>query len=106
MRALVQSGSNPLCPLKSDTRNRTKESCPLPGRGPKKIKHFFAFRAFARELIDLKPDLIIGITTPAVAALVQETNTIPILFVNIVDSVDFSPDCGNDLKSNIQVSQC
>ncbi len=42
-------------------------------------------RAFARELIDLKPDLIVGITTPAVAALVQETNTIPILFVNIVD---------------------
>jgi len=26
MRALVQSGSNPLCLLKSDTRNRTKES--------------------------------------------------------------------------------
>jgi putative ABC transport system substrate-binding protein len=42
-------------------------------------------RAFARELIDLKPDLIVGMTTPAVAALVQETNTVPILFVNIVD---------------------
>jgi putative tryptophan/tyrosine transport system substrate-binding protein len=42
-------------------------------------------RAFARELIDLKPDLLVGITTPAVAALVQETNTIPILFANIVD---------------------
>jgi putative ABC transport system substrate-binding protein len=42
-------------------------------------------RAFARELIDLKPDLIVGMTTPAVTALVQETTTIPILFVNIVD---------------------
>jgi putative tryptophan/tyrosine transport system substrate-binding protein len=42
-------------------------------------------RTFARELIDLMPDLIVGMTTPAVAALVQETNTIPILFVNIVD---------------------
>jgi putative ABC transport system substrate-binding protein len=42
-------------------------------------------RAFARELIELKPDLILGMTTPAVTALVQETNTIPILFVNIVD---------------------
>ena len=42
-------------------------------------------RKFARELIDLKPDLIVGMTTPAVAALVQETNIIPILFVNIVD---------------------
>jgi putative ABC transport system substrate-binding protein len=41
-------------------------------------------RAFAR-LIDLKPDLIVGMTTPVVAALVQETNTVPILFVNIVD---------------------
>jgi putative ABC transport system substrate-binding protein len=41
--------------------------------------------AFATELIDLKPELIIGVTTPAVTALVQETKTIPILFVNIVD---------------------
>jgi putative tryptophan/tyrosine transport system substrate-binding protein len=42
-------------------------------------------RALARELVDLKPDLIVGMTTPAVTALVQETTTIPILFVNIVD---------------------
>src|SRR5262249_7957150 len=28
-------------------------------------------RTFARELIDLMPDLIVGMTTPAVAALVQ-----------------------------------
>jgi len=42
-------------------------------------------RAFARELIELKPDLILGMTTPAVTALVDETKTIPILFVNIVD---------------------
>src|SRR5262245_59624497 len=42
-------------------------------------------RAFARELIDLKPDLIVGMSTSAIAALAQETSTIPILFVNIVD---------------------
>jgi putative ABC transport system substrate-binding protein len=42
-------------------------------------------RKFARELIDLNPDLILGMTTPAVTALVQETNSIPIVFVNIVD---------------------
>jgi len=42
-------------------------------------------RAFARELIELKPDLVLGMTTPAVTALVEETKTIPILFVNIVD---------------------
>jgi putative ABC transport system substrate-binding protein len=42
-------------------------------------------RTFAKELVDLKPELIIGVTTPAVTALVQETKTIPILFVGIVD---------------------
>jgi putative ABC transport system substrate-binding protein len=52
-------------------------------------------RTFARELIDLKPDLIIGMTTPAVAALVQETQSIPILFVNIVDPL------GRGLISNM-----
>jgi putative ABC transport system substrate-binding protein len=52
-------------------------------------------RTFAKELIDLKPDLIVGMTTPAVAALVQETQTIPILFVNIVDPL------GRGLISNM-----
>src|SRR4030081_705748 len=42
-------------------------------------------RTFAKELVELKPDLIVGMTTPAVTALVQETKTIPIVFVNIVD---------------------
>jgi putative ABC transport system substrate-binding protein len=52
-------------------------------------------QTFARELIDLKPDLIVGMTTPAVAALVQETQIIPILFVNIVDPL------GRGLISNM-----
>jgi putative tryptophan/tyrosine transport system substrate-binding protein len=52
-------------------------------------------QTFARELTDLKPDLIVGMTTPAVAALVQETQTIPILFVNIVDPL------GRGLISNM-----
>jgi ABC-type uncharacterized transport system substrate-binding protein len=42
-------------------------------------------RTFAKELIELKPDLIVGMTTPAVAALVAETKTIPIVFASIVD---------------------
>jgi putative tryptophan/tyrosine transport system substrate-binding protein len=42
-------------------------------------------RAFAKELIELKADVIVGMTTPAVTALVNETKTIPIVFVNIVD---------------------
>jgi putative ABC transport system substrate-binding protein len=42
-------------------------------------------RAFAKELVELRPDVILGMTTPAVTALVNETKTIPIVFVNIVD---------------------
>jgi putative tryptophan/tyrosine transport system substrate-binding protein len=42
-------------------------------------------RTVAKELVELKPDLIVGMTTPAVAALVEETKTIPIVFASIVD---------------------
>jgi putative tryptophan/tyrosine transport system substrate-binding protein len=38
---------------------------------------------FAKELVDLQPDAIVGQSTPAVAALVRETRTIPIVFVNV-----------------------
>jgi putative ABC transport system substrate-binding protein len=44
-------------------------------------------RRLAKEVVELKPDLIVGVTTPVVAALVQETRTIPILFVQVVDPV-------------------
>jgi putative ABC transport system substrate-binding protein len=44
-------------------------------------------QASAKELVELKPDLIVGMTTPAVAALVQETKSIPIVFASIVDPV-------------------
>jgi putative ABC transport system substrate-binding protein len=46
-----------------------------------------ALRHLAKETVELKPDLIVGVTTPAVAALAQETRTIPILFVQVVDPV-------------------
>jgi ABC-type uncharacterized transport system substrate-binding protein len=42
-------------------------------------------RPFAKELVELKPDLIVAVTTPAVAALLQETRTIPIVFVQVID---------------------
>ena len=45
------------------------------------------FRAYAAELVSLKPDVILANTTPAVAALRQETTTIPIVFVQIADPV-------------------
>jgi putative ABC transport system substrate-binding protein len=41
----------------------------------------------AKELIELQPDLIIGITTPATAALQRETRTIPIVFLTVSDPV-------------------
>ena len=44
-------------------------------------------RTFARELIGLRPDLVVGHTTPVVAALQQESRTIPIVFVVVSDPV-------------------
>ena len=44
-------------------------------------------RSFARELIDLRPDVIVGHSTPVVAALHRETSTIPIVFMNVSDPV-------------------
>jgi putative tryptophan/tyrosine transport system substrate-binding protein len=41
----------------------------------------------AREVVDLRPELVVAVTTPAVAALLGETRTVPILFVNIVDPI-------------------
>jgi putative ABC transport system substrate-binding protein len=44
-------------------------------------------RSLARELVDLRPDAIVGQSTPVVAALVRETQTIPIVFVNVADPI-------------------
>jgi putative ABC transport system substrate-binding protein len=43
--------------------------------------------AFAKELVALKADLIVGSTTPVVEALQRETKTIPIVFVVVSDPV-------------------
>jgi len=44
-------------------------------------------RMFAKELVDLQPDVILAHTTPATAALQPETRTIPIVFVAVSDPV-------------------
>jgi ABC-type uncharacterized transport system substrate-binding protein len=44
-------------------------------------------RSFAKELVDLRPDVIVGQSTPVVTALVRETQTIPIVFVNVADPI-------------------
>jgi putative tryptophan/tyrosine transport system substrate-binding protein len=44
-------------------------------------------RVFAKELVDLQPDLIVSQNTPTTAALLQETRTIPIVFCVVSDPV-------------------
>ncbi len=42
-------------------------------------------RGFAKELVALRPDVLVGNSTPATAALLTETRTIPIVFVGVSD---------------------
>jgi putative ABC transport system substrate-binding protein len=44
-------------------------------------------RTFAKELVELQPDVILANTTPVTAALQRETHTIPIVFVIVSDPV-------------------
>jgi putative tryptophan/tyrosine transport system substrate-binding protein len=44
-------------------------------------------QAFAGELVALQPDVLFAVTTPAVAALLRETRTLPIVFAQVSDPV-------------------
>jgi ABC transporter substrate binding protein len=44
-------------------------------------------RTLAKELVDLRPNAIFGVTTPAIGALARETKTIPIVFAGVSDPV-------------------
>jgi putative ABC transport system substrate-binding protein len=44
-------------------------------------------RTFAKELIDLRPDVILSQSTLVTDALARETRTIPIVFVNVGDPI-------------------
>jgi ABC-type uncharacterized transport system substrate-binding protein len=44
-------------------------------------------RTYAKQLVELMPDLIVGHTTPVAAALSQATHSIPVVFVSITDPV-------------------
>ena len=44
-------------------------------------------RTLAKELVDLRPDSILGQTTPAITALARATQTIPIVFVLVSDPI-------------------
>lgn len=42
---------------------------------------------FAKELVNLKPDLLVGHSTPVVREMVKATTTIPIVFVVVADPI-------------------
>lgn len=44
-------------------------------------------RAFAKELVWMRPDIILARSTPAVAALNAETSTTPIVFTTVSDPI-------------------
>jgi putative tryptophan/tyrosine transport system substrate-binding protein len=44
-------------------------------------------RAYAAELVSLKPDVILAASSPAVAAMRQQTASVPIVFVNVADPI-------------------
>jgi putative tryptophan/tyrosine transport system substrate-binding protein len=41
----------------------------------------------AKDLVDLRPDVIVGQTTPVTRALARETQTIPIVFADVSDPI-------------------
>jgi len=44
-------------------------------------------KTFAKELVDLRPDAILSVTTPVTGFLVRETKTIPIVIVTVADPI-------------------
>jgi putative ABC transport system substrate-binding protein len=44
-------------------------------------------RVLAAELVAMAPDLILGVSTPVLAALLKESTTIPMVFVQVTDPV-------------------
>jgi putative ABC transport system substrate-binding protein len=44
-------------------------------------------KTFAKELVDLRPDAILGANTPVISALARETRTIPIVFTTVADPI-------------------
>jgi putative tryptophan/tyrosine transport system substrate-binding protein len=49
--------------------------------------NFDRLRMFAKEMVDLRPDVIFAATTPAAAAVHRETRAIPTVFVLVLDPV-------------------
>ena len=50
-----------------------------------------SMRRSAKELVALRPDLLLSSTTPTTTALLQQTRTIPIVFAIVADPIVFLP---------------
>jgi putative tryptophan/tyrosine transport system substrate-binding protein len=61
----------------SDLRIEIRWAASDPGR----------LRTFAKELVELRPDAIVGGSTAAIVALARETRTIPIVFATVADPI-------------------
>ena len=46
-----------------------------------------SIKRFAKELVALQPDLIVTSSTPATTAMLQQTRTIPVIFVEVGDPI-------------------
>jgi putative tryptophan/tyrosine transport system substrate-binding protein len=46
-----------------------------------------AMQPFAKELVALRPDVILASTTPTTTALLQQTRTIPVVFATVGDPI-------------------
>jgi putative ABC transport system substrate-binding protein len=44
-------------------------------------------RGYAKELVDLKPDVVVCETTPTLKAVADQTSTIPIVFISVTDPI-------------------
>jgi putative ABC transport system substrate-binding protein len=53
-------------------------------------------KTFAKELVDMRPEAILSVTTPVTGFLVRETQTIPIVIVTVADPISsgFVPSLG------------
>lgn len=49
--------------------------------------HGDQFQALAKELVALQPDVVLAVSTPAIAAIQRETRTIPIVFLGTSDPI-------------------
>jgi ABC transporter substrate binding protein len=64
-----------------DGRQQSPNRSSLGWDDPDRIK------TFAKELVDLRPDAILSVTTPVTGALIRETQTIPIVIVTVADPI-------------------